>query len=92
MSAKSESRRQPYKKGCGSVFACVKWRLRAMMTWRIAVRGRVAEKPINKAKDPNLYFYGEKSGIEVVALMLEGGGLRLYEIESEKNDPPGSLR
>ncbi|MBD5239212.1 MAG: hypothetical protein HDS64_05485 [Bacteroidales bacterium] len=63
-----------------------------MMTWRIAVRGRVAEKPINKAKDPNLYFYGEKSGIEVVALMLEGGGLRLYEIESEKNDPPGSLR
>lgn len=42
----------------------------------------------NKAKDPNLYFYGEKSGIEVDALMLEGGGLRLYEIKSGKTIRP----
>ncbi len=36
----------------------------------------------NKGKDPRIYFYREKSGLEVDVVAEEGGGLHLYEIKS----------
>ncbi len=36
----------------------------------------------NRGKDPRLYFYREKSGLEVDVVAEEGGGLHLYEIKS----------
>lgn len=46
--------------------------------------GELLKSRFNKAKDPNLYFYREKSGIEVDALLMEGGGIKLYEIKAGK--------
>ncbi|MDE5878064.1 MAG: ATP-binding protein [Muribaculaceae bacterium] len=43
---------------------------------------------LNKAKNPNLYFYREKSGIEVDALLMEGGEIKLYEIKAGKTIRP----
>ena len=42
----------------------------------------------NKGLDPNLYFYREKSGLEVDALLLEGGRLHIYEMKSGKTLRP----
>ncbi len=36
----------------------------------------------NQGKEPRLYFYREKSGLEVDVVAEEGGGLHLYEIKS----------
>lgn len=36
----------------------------------------------NKSLDPNLYFYREKSGLEVDAILIEGASLHLYEIKA----------
>ena len=40
------------------------------------------KKRYNEGKEPRLYFYREKSGLEVDAVAEEGGGLHLYEIKS----------
>lgn len=40
------------------------------------------KKSYNEGKDPRLFFYREKSGVEVDAVSEEGGGLHLYEIKS----------
>ncbi len=42
----------------------------------------------NKGLEPNLYFYREKSGLEVDAVLLEGGSLHLYEIKAGKTFRP----
>lgn len=42
----------------------------------------------NKGLDPNLYYYREKSGIEVDALLIEDGILRLYEMKAGKTFRP----
>ncbi len=42
----------------------------------------------NKGLEPNLYFYREKSGLEVDAILLEGGAWHLYEIKSGKTFRP----
>lgn len=39
----------------------------------------------NDGKEPRLYFYREKSGLEVDVVADEGGGLHLYEIKSGAN-------
>ena len=36
----------------------------------------------NKGKEPRVYFYREKSGLEVDAVAEEGGTLHLYEIKT----------
>lgn len=36
----------------------------------------------NRGEDPRIHFYREKSGLEVDALIEEGGGIHLYEIKS----------
>ena len=40
------------------------------------------KKSYNEGKDPRLFFYREKSGVEVDAVSEEGGGVHLYEIKS----------
>lgn len=50
--------------------------------------GELLKSRYNKGLDPNLYFYREKSGIEVDALQLEGGKLHLYEIKAGKTLRP----
>lgn len=42
------------------------------------------KRKFNEGKDPRLFFYREKSGVEVDAVSEEGGGLHLYEIKSGK--------
>ncbi len=42
----------------------------------------------NHGKDPGLYFYREKSGLEVDVIAEEGGGLHLYEIKSGETIRP----
>lgn len=42
----------------------------------------------NQDLDPRLYFYREKSGLEVDAVAEEGGGLYLYEIKSGETIRP----
>lgn len=39
----------------------------------------------NTGKEPRLYFYREKSGLEVDVVAEENGGLHLYEIKSGAN-------
>lgn len=46
--------------------------------------GELLKSRYNKGLDPNLYFYRETSGIEVDAIMLEGGGIHIYEIKAGK--------
>ena len=38
------------------------------------------KKRYNEGKDPRLFFYREKSGVEVDAVSEGDGGLHLYEI------------
>lgn len=40
------------------------------------------KRRFNQGKEPWLYFYREKSGLEVDVVAEEGGGLHLYEIKS----------
>lgn len=40
------------------------------------------KKKYNDGKDPRLYFYREKNGLEVDVVEEESGGLHLYEIKS----------
>lgn len=42
------------------------------------------KKRFNAAKDPNLYFYRELSGIEVDVVSVTGKGINLYEIKAGK--------
>lgn len=42
------------------------------------------KKQFNNARDANLYFYREKSGVEVDALLLTSQGIDLFEIKSGK--------
>lgn len=42
----------------------------------------------NQGKDPRLYFYREKSGLEVDVVAEEGGTLHLYEIKSSNTIRP----
>lgn len=46
------------------------------------------KKSYNEGKDPRLFFYREKSGVEVDAVSEEGGGLHIYEIKSGKTIRP----
>lgn len=46
------------------------------------------KKSYNEGKDPRLFFYREKSGVEVDVVSEEGGGLHLYEIKSGKTIRP----
>ncbi len=50
--------------------------------------GELLKQRYNNAKDPNLYFYREKSGIEVDAILIEAGGLHLYEMKAGKTIRP----
>ncbi len=43
----------------------------------------------NQAKDPRIYFYREKSGLEVDVVAEVGGSLHLYEIKSGNTIRPG---
>lgn len=45
----------------------------------------------NQGKDPGLYFYREKSGLEVDVVAEEAGGLHLYEIKSGATLRPGFI-
>lgn len=40
------------------------------------------KKRYNEGKEPRLYFYRERSGLEVDVVAEEGGGLNLYEIKA----------
>lgn len=42
----------------------------------------------NAGKEPRLYFYREKSGVEVDVVAEEGGGIKLYEIKAGKTIRP----
>lgn len=46
------------------------------------------KKSYNEGNDPRLFFYREKSGVEVDAVSEEGGVLHLYEIKSGKTIRP----
>ena len=46
------------------------------------------KRQYNEGKDPRLFFYREKSGLEVDAVSEEGGGLHLYEIKSGETIRP----
>ncbi len=45
----------------------------------------------NQGKDPRLYFYREKSGLEVDAVEEVGGSLHLYEVKSANSIRPDFL-
>lgn len=53
--------------------------------------GELLKSRYNKGKDPNLYFYREKSGLEVDAILVEGSSLHLYEIKAGKTLRPDFL-
>lgn len=44
--------------------------------------GELLKSRLNKALDPNLYFYREKSGLEIDAVQSIAGSLHLYEIKA----------
>lgn len=46
--------------------------------------GELLKRRFNDGKDPNLYFYREKSGLEVDAVERAADGLTLYEIKAGK--------
>lgn len=46
------------------------------------------KRRFNAGKDPGLYFYREKSGLEVDVVSEEGGALHLYEIKAGKTIRP----
>lgn len=46
--------------------------------------GELMKKRLNKAKDPNLYFYREQSGKEVDVLSVTADGINLYEVKAGK--------
>ena len=48
----------------------------------------VFKRSYNEGQEPRLFFYREKSGLEVDAVSEEGGGLHLYEIKSGKTIRP----
>lgn len=48
----------------------------------------ILKRRLNAGKDPGLYFYREKSGLEVDVVTEEGGGLHLYEIKAGKTIRP----
>lgn len=50
--------------------------------------GELLKSRLNKALDPNLYFYREKSGLEVDAVLMTAGFLHLYEIKAGKSIRP----
>ena len=50
--------------------------------------GELLKSRYNIGREPNLYFYREQSGIEVDAIMMEGGTLHLYEIKAGKTLRP----
>ncbi len=50
--------------------------------------GELLKSRLNKALDPNLYFYREKSGLEVDAVLSTAGSLHLYEIKAGKSIRP----
>lgn len=43
------------------------------------------KRKYNEGKEPRLYFYREKSGLEVDVVAEEDGGLHLYEIKAGAN-------
>lgn len=43
------------------------------------------KKRYNDGKEPRLFFYRDKSGLEVDVVAEEGGGLHLYEIKAGAN-------
>ncbi len=53
--------------------------------------GELLKSRYNKGKEPNLYFYREKSGLEVDAILVEGCSLHLYEIKAGKTLRPDFL-
>lgn len=50
--------------------------------------GELIKRRFNGGEDPNLYYYREKSGVEVDAVAVTAEGLDLYEIKSGKNLRP----
>ncbi len=50
--------------------------------------GELLKSRVNMALDPNLYFYREKSGVEVDAVLTHGNYLHLYEIKAGKSIRP----
>lgn len=46
--------------------------------------GELLKRRFNAGEDPNLYYYREKSGIEVDALAMTSEGINLYEIKAGK--------
>lgn len=57
--------------------------LRGMIFENLAI-GELLKSRYNICREPKLYFYREHSGIEVDAIMMEGGALHLYEIKAGK--------
>ena len=53
--------------------------------------GELLKSRYNIGREPNLYFYREQSGLEVDAIMNEGGSPHLYEIKSGKTLRPDYL-
>lgn len=53
--------------------------------------GELLKSRYNIGREPNLYFYREQSGLEVDAVMIEGGALHLYEIKAGKTLRPDFL-
>lgn len=50
------------------------------------------KKSYNSGNDPRVYFYREKSGLEVDALTENGGNIHLYEIKSGETLHPDYLK
>lgn len=53
--------------------------------------GELMKSRYNRGLDPNLHFYREKAGMEVDAMLLEGGSIHLYEIKAGKTLRPEFL-
>ncbi|MDE7349938.1 MAG: ATP-binding protein [Muribaculaceae bacterium] len=53
--------------------------------------GELLKSRYNIGREPNLYFYREKTGIEVDAIMMEGTSLHLYEMKAGKTLRPDFL-